>query len=509
MNLNINKITENKVVSEEGKKIGGGDGGSPKNKYNLLISTNFKFYLFILILLELLIFFLLFGPIFDVNLITNKIAGDGPSYLHFTFDSIKEILTQHRTFGLPLILKIYQFFDGELIYWTKFNYIFFSFSINFFLFGLLRAKFNSIFSFVACFVLLTSYGLYQYLPLWTEIISISFCLLSLSFFFWILGDARKSIYKLSIFTFFIFLTYQIRPSFVIFTFFPILYCSISNFFLNTKHDIKLLLLMCFGPLLFFCILRFLLVGSFALVSFNIATAGKAFIFLEKTNLEKIKPENQLFVKKLFDQRNKLNPPCNLEKESERKEYLASRRIYLDTNYACWNEYSMLLWLEAIKQDKGTTPFSKNDPRNIMPWVYKDLGYFFTSIINNVGPSKILSNFINDVYFQNIYNIIKDIFSSPAQIYIVLLFYFKNHFVLFYIITIFLIIFYKNNFQENVEKNKIDKEFTLFFTSLIMFILNIILLYTATAVESRYLINQLFFFIPLFFAYFTYFFVVKK
>ena len=121
----------------------------------------------------------------------------------------------------------------------------------------------------------------------------------------------------------------------------------------------------------------------------------------------------------------------------------------------------------------------------------------------------MSNFINDVYFQNIYNIIKDIFSSPAQIYIVLLFYFKNHFVLFYIITIFLIIFYKNNFQENVEKNKIDKEFTLFFTSLIMLILNIILLYTATAVESRYLINQLFFFIPLFFAYFTYFFVVKK
>jgi hypothetical protein len=26
MNLNINKITENKVVSEEGKKIGGGGG---------------------------------------------------------------------------------------------------------------------------------------------------------------------------------------------------------------------------------------------------------------------------------------------------------------------------------------------------------------------------------------------------------------------------------------------------------------------------------------------------
>ena len=44
--------------------------------------------------------------------------GDEPSYVLFSFDSLKEILGQHRTFGLPLILKLYSSFfnDYELIF---------------------------------------------------------------------------------------------------------------------------------------------------------------------------------------------------------------------------------------------------------------------------------------------------------------------------------------------------------------------------------------------------------
>ena len=50
-----------------------------------------------------------------VNLNLNFLYADFASYSDFDFSSLKLILSQHRTFGFPL-LKIYRFFDYELIF---------------------------------------------------------------------------------------------------------------------------------------------------------------------------------------------------------------------------------------------------------------------------------------------------------------------------------------------------------------------------------------------------------
>ena len=95
----------------------------------------FKNLVFILIILQILAYFVIFGPgsIFNININVNKEIQDFPSYIFFDFSSLKLVFSQHRTFGLPLILKIYSQFDFDLIFWPNFVFIFYSLS-NIFLF---------------------------------------------------------------------------------------------------------------------------------------------------------------------------------------------------------------------------------------------------------------------------------------------------------------------------------------------------------------------------------------
>ena len=135
----------------------------------------FKSLVTFLILLQILVYMLIFGPIslsrfnLDINL-----AGDFPSYWLFDFSNLELILSQHRTFGFPLILKIYRLFDYNLIFWPKFTFVLFSLSNIFLFYSLNIFNFNKIFS--LCFILgLTlSHELYMYLSWWTELCSVSF-----------------------------------------------------------------------------------------------------------------------------------------------------------------------------------------------------------------------------------------------------------------------------------------------------------------------------------------------
>jgi hypothetical protein len=474
-----------------------------------LVIKNFRFYFYALIFFQISIFFLIFGPyeLFNLDLNVYKDSGDGPSYLNFSFKSAQSILGDHRTFGLPLFLKVYQFFDKDLLHWPKFNYLFYIFSINFFLYSLLRAGFNSLFSFIGCFSLLISYNFYGYFSYWTEILSIIFCILSLSFFFLILSEHKNNLFKYILFTFLIFFMYQVRPSFIVFIIFPILYSIISNQFLNTKYNLISFLSMCFVPLIIFLILRLLLVGNFGLVSFNGGPASNAIILLERTDIKNLKYENQLFAKKIIEKRKKIPFPCNLEKESERAIYI-SEDLY--GQKTCWNKYFMLVWMEAILEHKGITPFSKDDPRNIDAWNHtKTLGVFFSQAGNNVGPDKILLNFAMDVYSENKLYIFKRILKSPYHFLRFYRDFYTNQFLLFYLVIFFLIIFYKNNPKEKLTKNIIDKELIMTFTGFIIWILNMLLFYGHQNGELRALQVQNFFLVPLFFSYFTYLLIVKK
>ena len=74
-------------------------------------------YFLVLLFFQLLFFFTIFGPLnilsYDLNPYIDNY--DGPSYYNFKFDNLKIILSQHRTFGFPLIMKLYRVFDFNLI----------------------------------------------------------------------------------------------------------------------------------------------------------------------------------------------------------------------------------------------------------------------------------------------------------------------------------------------------------------------------------------------------------
>ena len=57
---------------------------------------------------------------------------DGPSYFDFSFENLEIILSQHRSFGFPLFMKLYRFFDYDLSYWSLVSYVFYIFQFSIF-----------------------------------------------------------------------------------------------------------------------------------------------------------------------------------------------------------------------------------------------------------------------------------------------------------------------------------------------------------------------------------------
>ena len=210
----------------------------------------------------------------------------------------------------------------------------------------------------------------------------------------------------------------------------------------------------------------------------------------------MQPENQIFAKKILEKKRKIPFPCNLEKETDR---VAEFNTDLYGQKTCWNEYFMLAWMQAIEENKGLTPFPKNDPRNIDAWNHvESLAIFFNEAGSNVGPDKILSAFAKDVYLQNKLFIVQRLLKSP---YDFLRYYrdsYKNQFLIFYIIIIFLIIFYRSKNVSDSNQKFIDKELVITLTGFIIWILNMLLFYGHQNGELRALTIQNFFIIPFFF-----------
>ena len=88
----------------------------------------------------------------------------------------------------------------------------------------------------------------------TELTSVSFLMISLALMFLSIKNNKNFYYLL--FSLFLFLTYQIRPSFVVFVFIPIIFCFyVYNF--QTKNFFKKILFFSMFPLISFIVLRFL------------------------------------------------------------------------------------------------------------------------------------------------------------------------------------------------------------------------------------------------------------
>jgi hypothetical protein len=67
-------------------------------------------------------------------------CGDEASYIFFDFSSLKAILSNFRTPGLPILVRFYEIFFDHYGYWPIFQYVLFLLSIVFFLSAMLSVR---------------------------------------------------------------------------------------------------------------------------------------------------------------------------------------------------------------------------------------------------------------------------------------------------------------------------------------------------------------------------------
>lgn len=375
--------------------------GNPKLFFAKVLNFNFseKELISLLIVSQIIIYLIL--PDYLTNNQINITGGDAPSYIFFNFSNLKEIFSQHRTFGLPLIIKIYQFFSETLYFWPQVNYFIFCLSNIFLINALFKSKFNLLFSFFFVIGVVGSHNLYFYLNSWTELYSVSFIIFSLSFFLLSLNKKKYYLYILA--AFFLFYSYQIRPSFIVYIFFFPTYILLKNLFLYKKlklifKDLIKVVFLSIIPFIVFIIIRFLITDHFGVTPFaGVNIAGHATHYLEEKDIKSLSKKNKIFAKSLFERKKKHVYPCNLGLDQIKENKLVSH----DIKRKCFNIYVMSGWLEMIKVKKKLEPFPENDYRNFNSWTYVEtLGIFFTESGNNNEVDKELSSFAWELILKN-------------------------------------------------------------------------------------------------------------
>jgi hypothetical protein len=450
------------------------------NKLNLYyrncLSFNFSstFLILTLALSSVFIYFLVFEKIIpfvmpdNFQQVMDLDYGDGPGYLNFDFSSLKIILSQHRSFGLPLIIEFYKIFDENFVYWPKFNFFLFTLSILFIFISLNKYEFSKFFAFFFSFSILFSYNLYLFFFFWTEIFSITFLNFSIGLFF--LSLRKKKIFYFCIFSFFLFYTYQIRPSFLIFIIFPIIFVLSKSILLKKNYFIFSTTIFSIGPIFLFLVIKFFITGYFSFVPFSGSQmAGHAMFYLNKDNLEKISSQNYDFAKSLINRKEKISYPCNLDKKNAIKNGINPTK----NRYECWNYYFISSWLQKIKNHKKIEPF--NDEKfNHEPWLHtKSLEIFFIKSGDNNKIDKELATFALEVYKLNLANQFKWIFESTTaglSIYIPrlkYLFYLFGAIFTFYLINNYLI---NKKIKLNFNNSEIIFFICIFFCQLANFLI---------------------------------------
>ena len=308
--------------------------------------------------------------VFDPNM------GDSPSYLLFPFSPFSELLSSHRTFGLPLVLRIYNFFFENLDWWPFFQVTIYFSSIFYFYKTLNHPKFSSHLSILICSGLLwnpATFSNFRYVE--THAMAATFHILAIAFLFRvvILGG-KKNFAMLGLIVFFL---WQIRPNMAIF----LLLLPLWGFFtmilitrINYKKSIYLsskLFLLCLAPILIWCSLRYFIVGDFGLASYSgTVSAGQAIGYLKKSHIPKLDGKVKTLANEILTRKQNLDYPCN-----------QFENITLEQADKCEGAYIMIGHLSTIYLDKNLEPFPDNPEKNRMPWLHANLSSFFS--INNV------------------------------------------------------------------------------------------------------------------------------
>ena len=135
--------------------------------------------------------------------------GDAFSFYYYNFSNLENFLSQYRSFGGPVIVSIYKFFSNDLQFWGQANFLFFSISLIILFYSLIYFGVRKYFSFFFIIGVLGSTKLWWYFTSWSEVLSVSFIILSFSFY--LLSHKFKSVYLYIIFSFLLFLLIKSDP----------------------------------------------------------------------------------------------------------------------------------------------------------------------------------------------------------------------------------------------------------------------------------------------------------
>ena len=209
--------------------------------------------------------------------------GDAGSYISFSYENL-DLFSQHRSFGLPLILDLYFKIFNSYNYWGYFNLFLFFISLSYLILSLYKYMFNKFFISSIFYGVLLTYGI---IPMFsfinTDLVIMFYYYINLFFLEYLHGN--KKLY----FIFFILtLTYTILtrtsyivflPSFIIYLYF----FKYKNFkFIQSLKKISIEATLISLPILIFIILRFITIQDIGLVSFKgTFSSHHPFMLLEK------------------------------------------------------------------------------------------------------------------------------------------------------------------------------------------------------------------------------------
>ena len=431
----------------------------------------------------------------------NLLEGDSYSYLSFSFENLNTILSQHRSFGLPLILKGYIIVDSNLKYWPLVTFFFYILSNNIMLNFFLKNNINKLFASSFSALIFCSSNVWEFTFGWTELWAISFFMLSLA----ILSSSisKPSQIKFITLSLTIFMTYQIRPSFIFLLIIPIFYAFL--FFLKKNYSLfKKIVFASFIPLAIFLTCKFFITKDLGLTPFTgVQLSGHAVFYLDDETIKNMSnKDNIVFAKKILEKKKKLSHPCNPNITNNlEKEYI---------HQYCWGIYLMESWVEMIKQETGITPFL-NDNKNIESWKFMNLDSFFGKIKNNILIDKKLKSFSIEILQLNL----KDHFIWICKSIPLILTSFIAHPGIIKIIIIsfssivFLIFFSKKkNFNKMKFFNNNNEEY-IFFSILIYSLISMVFFAALHVPNQRTASVQFIFLIPACVSYILYRIVKKK
>ncbi len=428
---------------------------------------------------------------------------DLPSYL-FEWRSLEYILSQHRTIGLPLFLQLFISNNISFNLWPYFQFSVMILSILYLRYCFKKILRNNFFILLLSILFLLMTFQERFNIVMSE--PLGFAALNFSLGAFLLSIMRRKKIDFFVLIFFTFLSYQIRPAFIVLPF-AFFFCLMYLFLLRkiSKKNIIYFSFLLFSPLILFMGLRLFLVNQFNLVAFTgTSISGHAVMYLNDKTIDKLPEKDKIFASKILEAKKKLLPQMteNFDCRVLNNFSIHQSKTVFDRynqEYRCWNFLGMTAWVNTINHIKGTWPLQDIN-QNIDPWnhVYTLSSYFSG---DNVETDIYLTYLSVEIIKKEFRKYLDWIFISTIYAPLAYLFSTSRFYLSCFLISVMLIIAYLNRTKEVFLSIDKSDEFILmdilFAFSIFFLLLSLIPIIAIAAPLPRYLFAAFYFFYPAF------------